>query len=492
MITPARIVLIGAMTALASASVLWAGSPWQGSGLDRTLQAAYAEVSAPATDAPEQEFTFAPFGKVSLYRSQGRPRAVVLFLSGDGGWNGNVVGMAKAMVSQGALVAGVSTPAFLKALEHNRSKCINPNYGLVALAQAVQNRAGLDDYQRPIVAGYSSGATVAFAALAQSPKGIYDGALSLSFGPDLPGIKPWCAATGFTATRMAGRPDKRWIFGTRALPAPWLVLQGLEDRIVSPTVARRFVQQVPQATLIELPKVGLGFSVQANWLPQFETAFARLLGNRTGSATDPVSGLPLEIVTDPNAPKTDTMAVFYSGDGGWAGLDREVASALAARGIPVVGVDSLRYYWNAKTPERSARDLGTILARYGREWNRPKAILVGYSFGADALPFAVRSLPSDARERVARIALMGLDDRADLQFHLSSWLDFSGGASRPTVPAVNALKGLPIECLHGSDETDSACRKLERGVASTVVLPGGHHFGGNYRLLADIIARGVA
>ncbi len=488
MTTPAKTILIAATAALASASVLWGG------GIDKTLQAAYAEASAlPAASAhaPEQEFTLAPFGKVALYRPQGQPRAVVLFLSGDGGWNPGAVGMAKAMVSQGALVAGVSTPAFLKALEQGASKCINPNYGLIALAQAVQNRAGLDDYQRPIVAGYASGATVAFNALAQSPQGIYDGALSLGFLPALPGTKPWCAATGFTATRET-RPKPGWIFATRALPAPWIVLQGAEDRIAGPAAAQRLVQAIPQATLIALPAVGHGFSARANWMPQFQAAFARLLDGRTSSAASPISGLPLEIVTDPDAPRTDTMAVFYSGDGGWAGLDREVAGALAARGIPVVGIDSLRYYWNAKTPQQSARDLARIMARYGEEWHRPRVILIGYSFGADALPFAIHPLAGDVRARIARIALLGLDDQADLQFHLSSWLDFSGGASRPTVPAIDTLKGLPITCLRGADEKASACEQLKPGVAATVVLPGGHHFGGNYRLLANIIARGVA
>jgi type IV secretory pathway VirJ component len=41
------------------------------------------------------------------------------------------------------------------------------------------------------------------------------------------------------------------------------------------------------------------------------------------------------------------MAVMYSGDGGWVGLDRDVAAVLAKAGVPVVGIDSLSYFWSA-------------------------------------------------------------------------------------------------------------------------------------------------
>ncbi len=44
-----------------------------------------------------------------------------------------------------------------------------------------------------------------------------------------------------------------------------------------------------------------------------------------------------------------TFAVILSGDGGWAGLDKKVAAALAAQGIDVVGIDSLRYFWSERT-----------------------------------------------------------------------------------------------------------------------------------------------
>ena len=48
-------------------------------------------------------------------------------------------------------------------------------------------------------------------------------------------------------------------------------------------------------------------------------------------------------------PAPRLFAVFFSGDGGWANLTSHVASALQADGIPVVGVDCMRYFWGGKT-----------------------------------------------------------------------------------------------------------------------------------------------
>ena len=66
------------------------------------------------------------------------------------------------------------------------------------------------------------------------------------------------------------------------------------------------------------------------------------------------------------------MAVVYSGDGGWRDIDKEIAGRLQELGIPVVGVDSLRYFWSERTPERIAADLDLIMAHYREAWQRPE------------------------------------------------------------------------------------------------------------------------
>ena len=54
--------------------------------------------------AQQSETMTAPtFGTVTIYRGANPPQQVVLFISGDGGWNLGVVDMAKRLRDAGAL-----------------------------------------------------------------------------------------------------------------------------------------------------------------------------------------------------------------------------------------------------------------------------------------------------------------------------------------------------------------------------------------------------
>jgi type IV secretory pathway VirJ component len=431
-------------------------------------------------------------GPAVVLRPTGAIRGMALFLSGDGGW---ITGLAEAMAQRGLIVAKVSTPIFLKSLETGNNVCVNPNYALLGMGQDIQHKLGLLRYQKPILIGYSSGATLAYGAFAQAPAGSYKAAFSFGFSPDIIGAKPWCKAPGINAAPIA-HPQKGWLFTPpQKLPGPWIVMQGMQDQATPPAAAKRFTASVGGARYIALPGVGHGFAAQAKWMPQFLAQLSPLLTPTTPAASTQasadVAGLPLTIVADPAARKTDLMAVMYSGDGGWAGLDRAVATQLAASGVPVVGVDSLDYFWTARTPGEAGNDLARIISHFRQAWQRPRVILLGYSFGADDLPYIVGALPPALRPAISRVSLLGLSPTADFQFHLTSWLDLSNENAKPTIPAIERLKGLPMQCIRGSDESDSACPGIPAGYVSQVTLPGGHHFEGNAELIAQTVLHGL-
>ena len=97
-------------------------------------------------------------------------------------------------------------------------------------------------------------------------------------------------------------------------------------------------------------------------------------------------GLQIPVVEVPAGQAKDTVTLFLSGDGGWRDLDRDVAGEMAKIGYPVVGIDTLRYYWQHKSPEQSALDLTELMQHYRQKWGTKRFILTGYSFGADVLP----------------------------------------------------------------------------------------------------------
>jgi type IV secretory pathway VirJ component len=182
------------------------------------------------------------------------------------------------------------------------------------------------------------------------------------------------------------------------------------------------------------------------------------------------------------------MVVVVSGDGGWAAIDRSLGNALASSGVGVVGFNSLKYFWKKRSPEEASYSLRRILDYYLSAWKKKQVVLVGYSLGADVLPFMINGLPSASRTGVRLVALLGPSREVDFEFHLSDWLgNFSHGSSRPVKPEVEKLRGLPLLCFFGEDESDSLCNDLDPAMAHCIRLSGGHHFGGNYQSIAAAI-----
>jgi type IV secretory pathway VirJ component len=433
------------------------------------------------------------FHDVHVYKPKTEVRHFAIFLSGDGGWGDGLGAMAKSLAAQGTLVAGVDTSDLFDELEKDGGKCVFPVGDLENLSHFVQAYYKVPTYFTPILIGHSAGASLAYAAIAQAPPGTFTGALSLSFCADLDLRKPLCKAGDLRYTPRADGAGVRLQPAPEGLHAPWIALHGTRDQECSVREARAFVAQIPGAgaRFIELPDVTHNYSEVSRWMPQFDAAFASMVAREPHHPQAPpesLADLPIIEMQPTGTGVDDTFAVLFSGDGGWAGIDREVAAVLASRGIPVAGWDSLRYFWTPRTPAGVAGDLDRILRYYAEHWHRKKALVIGYSQGADVLPFAVNRLPSASRALVKRIALISIGETAAFEFHVSNWFG-SGSGELPIAGEMARLSAADTLCLYGEGDDDSLCPKVAASHATVVKLPGGHHFGGSgsYERLADVI-----
>jgi type IV secretory pathway VirJ component len=221
---------------------------------------------------------------------------------------------------------------------------------------------------------------------------------------------------------------------------------------------------------------------------------AVIVGACTGGrrATDAaLSDLPL--IEVPAAARGHTLAVLMSGDGGWAAGDRGLSAALAARGVPVVGLSAPRYLAHARTPDESARDLARIITHYLSAWRRDSVVVIGYSRGADLVPFMVVRLPSDLRRRVALVALLGPSSEAEFQFHLVDLVaNIHRAGDLPVAPEVKRLQGTPVLCIYGRRDHNAICPRLDPALARPVLRDGGHGVSGREGpALADTIIRAL-
>ncbi len=470
-----------------------AGIPFRRRAAAVAGAAAAAFAAAAAWPAPADTLTYGRFGEVTVYRGDAEPRDVVLFASGDGGWNLGVIAMAQRLTSKGAVVAGIDIRHYLAQLENSPDQCVSPAADFENLSHYLQSKLRLEHYLQPTLVGYSSGATLVYATLAEAPEGLFKGALSLGFCPDLDLKKPLCKGSGIEAAPR--RDSKGELKGVNFLPArqlsgKWISLQGQIDQVCPAPATQEFISKVPGGDMVLLPRVGHGYSVEKNWLPQYEAAYDRITAKPGGTTTAPslpapVADLPLIVVPAAPGPASPWFAIFLTGDGGWVGFDRGVAGELAKHSIPIVGWDSLKYFWSPRTPAGAAGDLDRVVRHFSREWGKSRVLLIGYSQGADTMPFMVNRLPEATHDMVGLTALLGISDNALFEFHVANWLGNPAGGT-PTAPELRRWSGAPYLCLYGERDRDAACEQLTGKGGMSVKMSGGHHFGGGY---ADIAAQ---
>jgi type IV secretory pathway VirJ component len=486
-----RTVLVGVLAAgtLAVAAVAMqtpqtAPPPKAAPSAPQVAQPAPPPASAPWT---EETIEVPILGKVTAYVPKRPVTHVVLFLSGDGGWNLGVIDMARRIQPK-AIVIGVSYVALRKA-SGTGPRCWMPAGDLEEIAHAAEKTLKLPDYYPPILVGYSSGATLVYGALATAPPQTFSGGLSLGFCPDLPSNRPVCDAEGFKPTFDATK-NTAWLPKVKGLPREFYALNGEQDQVCLPPQMHEFLDGVKGVHFVEIPGTGHGFSRPIRWGEPFDQAIDALLAEKTGeTGRRPVAAaataamehqldalnLPLEYRW---AESARASVIFVSGDGGWATLDDKLALYLSSHGVNVVGVSAIRYFWTKKTPQQAGADTYRVAEVLGNA--RLPIFLGGYSFGAEVTPFILENWPAAERLKVRGQLLIAPGETASFEVSPLDWVFRAKATPERVADAVRRV-GVPAFCLAGEKEEagDTACDDLATA-AVAVRLPGSHHFNGNY------------
>ena len=456
-------------------------------------------VSTQAEIRPDS-LSYGAFGTVKIYKPKGIPTGVVLFLSGDGGWNAGVVDMTQNILLEGAFVIGIDIRHYRHHLRMDKSRCIYPAGDLEMLSMMVQKRYNFQKYYKPILVGYSSGATWVYGILAQAPANTFKGAISLGFCPDYELNKPFCEGSGLR--QYVFKPGKSYYLEpTESLTAPFIVLLGLDDQVCLYKDIEQFMKKVKMGELVALPKVGHGFSVPKNWLPEFVTAYKRIesvpsYAEQVSSQSpllreehlrpDPVN-VPITVI--PTAVRDSLpLAIFISGDGGWTSFDQAICQALSVKGVPVIGVDAQKYFWKYKSPEVAAADLTKVFQQYAPQWKKRRFTLIGYSFGACVVPFVAERLPMPVKNNLESLFCLSPDESADFEIHVADMLSL--GSKKDIFDVLAEIRKVgrwhPV-CVFGDKESVDLRGKFAQTGARILTLPGNHHYNHNANAVAELL-----
>lgn len=390
------------------------------------------------------------------------PKAMVIYFSDRAGWSPRDDAITTALRTDGDVVLGVDLAAYAAQLDRADGVCLYVVGELTDLAQVAQRTLNIQTYLPPVLAGIGEGATFAYAALADAPPNTLGGAVASGFANQLTTRLPFCP--GSTATKTAD--GKAFSYGFDiSIPEP--------ASIFVPDTQLEAVQSAAAAQ----DQITVDALDTDDPTSQIVTAV-----NDLADDIEPFGKLPAIDLPATTTPKA--VAILISGDGGWRDLDKTMGEWLSTQGVHVVGLDFLHYFWSKRTPQELATDIAELIKDADPQRKLP-VMLIGYSFGADTLPFAYPLLPADLQARTKVLGLLAPSLSTSFQVTISGWLGIDD-SERKIAPAIADLPADKVLCIYGKDDADeTSC--ADPAVKNTTVIEtdGGHHFDGDYTSIAQ-------
>jgi len=388
---------------------------------------------------------------------------------------------AKQFAALSYYVAIIDNQNLLNSATNSEGQCLNLAKNLTELSLQLNSQFKLNNKDLPILVGFEKGAASLYAALSQAERKTFHAAVGINFTPQLTSHTRLCEQEKFIANTTSSALELKSV---SRLPASFYIFQ--DKNLAENSNAQEFANNISNAKFTvakEANETPLSEGIQIlQWLDP------RLADQISSDSSD--GDLPLIEVSaaQDKTEATQTMAILLTGDGGWAEIDKELAKILADQGIPTVGFDSLSYFWKARTPLTTSQDIERVITQYLEKWNKKKVILIGYSFGADVLPFIANNLPTETKQKISLIALLGMGKTAAFEFRLSSWMNADKSHDRLAIlPEIENMKWANSICVYGVADTAAYCSSVVSHGVKAISMSGDHHFDEKYDALVKHI-----
>lgn len=187
---------------------------------------------------------------------------------------------------------------------------------------------------------------------------------------------------------------------------------------------------------------------------------------------------------------SSTPYIFYiSGDGGFNTFSSDLCTGIQKAGYSITSLNAESYFWNKKSPEQITGEIVGYLQKQLKNRKNQDLILVGYSFGADIIPFITNRLPISLKKNLMAVFLLSPSTSTDFEIH---WLGMLGRSKRrdmDVVAEINKMGQQKTISIFGSEEKGFPVNEVRLKNFSNYIIPGGHHFERNIDTLVKLLQK---
>jgi type IV secretory pathway VirJ component len=183
----------------------------------------------------------------------------------------------------------------------------------------------------------------------------------------------------------------------------------------------------------------------------------------------------------------NTPLIFLiSGDAGFSTFTQKLSAQIYNKGYDIYTLNTKKYFWQKKTAEQSAKDFTDFLESVLKNRKNKQLIIIGYSFGADALPFIVNKMPENIKKQITKNILIDPSSTGSLEINLENYINEDTEGEELTIPEVNKMT-LPINIILSDFGYENYPYKEVKINKNIYHLPGNHRFKGDYEKIAQTI-----
>ena len=192
--------------------------------------------------------------------------------------------------------------------------------------------------------------------------------------------------------------------------------------------------------------------------------------------------LPIDTLSSDDM--TKPLVMYISGDGGFNNFSKKFMQQWNNNGYPVVALNSKSYFWKTKPPEMASKDIADLITQYLALWKRSKVILVGYSIGADVMPFIQTRFNANLSNRIVHTVLFSPSKNTDFTIHL--FYDNKGSSVPDEINKLNK----PVLIIFGEEETDLPDKQINNKNVTIIKVAGDHHYNNQVATVVnDVVSR---